>query len=997
MKISQRLVYLFIVILFSTSAAFAQGLTGSLSGSVTQGGNPLPGVTVTATSPSLQGMRTSVTNEAGGYSIGALPPGDYHITFELAGMNSMTKTVHVGIAQNARADVAMKVGAVAESITVTAAAPSIVERPQVQTNFQHDMIEALPVPRTIVGITGLAPGVVTGVNGASISGAQSFDNLYTVDGAVIQENLRGQPHNLFIEDAIQETTVHTGGAISAEFGNFTGGVVTAISKSGGNELTASGRDSLTNPAWVAPSPHPFATVSGVATEVIPAARISQVRNQYEGTLGGRIVRDRLWFFTAGRYFKRDQTINFSNSNGTYPRQSRDRRVEAKLTGALSQRHNVILSLTDAPTNGTNDCQIGCLDMTSVDPDIQNPLRSQTVFYNGILKSNFLVEAQGTSKKYAFVGYGGDDHDRITGTPVRLTAPGYSTSVNEPFFCGSTCRNEWRNNTQFDIKSTYFLGTRSMGSHNIVAGVDRWHEMRLADNYQSPSLYVAILAGFAPTVNPDHSVLVNVRGGANGDTVQNWPILTPSQGSDLNTNSAYVNDSWDFNNRWQFNLGARYDGNDATDSYGNKVANDSKISPRFGATYDVFGTGRVRLNASYSTYVGRLAETVSGIGSPAGNPARFTRRYQGPDIRNVTATEAMRQIWAWFDSQGGFDNTPLVSQSIPGGTSKVEGSLKSPNVNEWSVGGSTQIGSRGFLRADLINRKWNDFYTSFTNLQTGQVTLATGGKADFSLIRNSDLFTRDYHAVEVQGQYRLIRNLTVGGNYTWSKLRGNYTGETSGGGPGTEGPSTGSYPEYEAFAQSDPVGFLSSDQTHKIRAWGSYDLPTPVGNFNVSVLERYDSGQPYSLTGSIDIRENANFYGTGKAGGVHNPGYVTPPTTVTYYFSKRGQFRFQDTTATDIALNYSTKPSWLAGLSLAVEGELINAFNEKAHTFNTSVLTANNDTTLQKFNPVAGDVPIEGVHWKKGPLFGLPTSATTLDSSGSFQTPRTYRVSLVLRY
>src|SRR5205814_453572 len=234
----------------------------------------------------------------------------------------------VGIAQNARADVAMKVGSVSESITVTAAAPSVVERPQVQTNFQHDMIEALPVPRTIVAITGLAPGVVTGVNGASISGAQSFDNLYTVDGAVIQENLRGQPHNLFIEDAIQETTVHTGGAISAEFGNFTGGVVTAISKSGGNDLMASGRDSLTNAAWVAPSPKPYATVSGVATQVTPAPRISLVRNQYEGTLGGRIVRDRLWFFTAGRYFKRDQTINFSNANGTYPRQSRDRRIEA---------------------------------------------------------------------------------------------------------------------------------------------------------------------------------------------------------------------------------------------------------------------------------------------------------------------------------------------------------------------------------------------------------------------------------------------------------------------------------------------------------------------------------------------------------------------------------------------------------------------------------------------------------------------------------------------
>ncbi|PYQ48419.1 MAG: hypothetical protein DMF59_16070 [Acidobacteria bacterium] len=275
----RRSLFALVVCLLSATGLMAQGLTGTLTGVVTQEGNALPGVTVTVTSPSLQGTRSTVTNEAGGYSIGALPPGDYRVSFELAGMNSMNKSVHVGIAQNARADAAMKVGAVTEAITVTAAAPSVVERPQVQTNFSHDMIEALPVPRTIVAITGLAPGGVAGVNGSSISGAQSFDNLYTVDGAVIQENLRGQPHNLFIEDAIQETTVHTGGAISAEFGNFTGGVVTAISKSGGNDFSGSMRDSMTNPAWVAPSPKPYATVSGVATQVTRASVRSAINTK----------------------------------------------------------------------------------------------------------------------------------------------------------------------------------------------------------------------------------------------------------------------------------------------------------------------------------------------------------------------------------------------------------------------------------------------------------------------------------------------------------------------------------------------------------------------------------------------------------------------------------------------------------------------------------------------------------------------------------------------
>jgi hypothetical protein len=70
----------------------------------------------------------------------------------------------------------------------------------------------------------------------------------------VNENLRGQPHDLFIEDAIQETTVLTG-AISAEYGRFTGGVVTAVSKSGGNEFSGTFRDSLNQaPKWTALSP-----------------------------------------------------------------------------------------------------------------------------------------------------------------------------------------------------------------------------------------------------------------------------------------------------------------------------------------------------------------------------------------------------------------------------------------------------------------------------------------------------------------------------------------------------------------------------------------------------------------------------------------------------------------------------------------------------------------------------------------------------------------------
>src|SRR5204863_3288790 len=139
--------------------------------------------------------------------------------------------------------------------------------------------------RTIDDVTRLAPGVnEAGPNDQiTISGANSFDNLFLVNGVVVNENLRGQPNPLYIEDAIQETTVLTGG-VSAEFGRFTGGVVSTITKSGGNDFSGSLRDNLTNPSWT--------DETKFAGQV---ANLDDPNHQGEGTFGGHILRDRLWF------------------------------------------------------------------------------------------------------------------------------------------------------------------------------------------------------------------------------------------------------------------------------------------------------------------------------------------------------------------------------------------------------------------------------------------------------------------------------------------------------------------------------------------------------------------------------------------------------------------------------------------------------------------------------------------------------------------------------
>jgi len=1007
------------VLLLVPAAMFAQGTTGQLTGNVTQNGAALPGVTVTIASPSMQGTRTSVTNENGAFNFAALPPGNYTVTFALEGMQTVTRRTNVALLQTSRVDADLKMAAVAEAITVTASAPTVLETTQVETNVKQAEVNRLPINRNPVAVANLTPGVTTNGPGGNtvISGAMSYDNLWLVNGAVVNENLRGQPHQLYIEDAIQETTVLTGG-VSAEYGRFTGGVVSALTKSGGNEFSGSLRDSLDNPSW---------TSKSVATQATP---ISHVNQTYEATLGGRIVRDRLWFFSAGRYANTDQQSTLTAvstlpnpSLANYTVANKFRRFEGKLTGQITTKHSLVASYLNNDVKSTNNCQCGCLDFRTIDPQVHNPNNFKTLHYNGIITNSFLVEGDWAKKYFAFVGFGGDQPPGATsaaqiasGTPANDTVA-TGAIFNAPYFCG-TCGPETRNNREWELKGRYFLGTKSLGTHNVVVGYDDWAEQRASNNYQSPTNFRFDVRTNAPVQNPDGTVSIQVHGDptGNGDRIIWFPIQFASLGSNLATTSVFANDKWDLNPHFSFNLGARYDKNNGEDSLHNVVSRDSNVSPRLGMIFDVFGNGRVRLDANYGVYVGRLAETVAGGASPAGNPATFRFAYAGPDLPLEDSRVAIQQVFDWFLANGG-TNRNFISASIPGFNTKLLGSIKSPNMREITVGAGTQIG-RGFFRADYINRDWRDFYAQTTTLQTGTVVNpANNQPADLNLITNSDTPKRKYWAAQFQGQYQLPLNFGIGGNYTYSKLTGNIEGETSGSGPVSLSGLDVAYPQYQNFAQNAPIGFLNEDQRHKLRLWGDWTLGTPFGRFNIGLLERFDSGLPYSASAATPITAAMLKDASGNTiypnGAPRDPAhdYANRPVSVTYFFSSRGQYRADNLIATDLALNYELP---IHGVGLFAKGEVSNVFDHKAVVnpvrINTVVNTAANKTYLAPFNPFtqtpiacaptasAADCKAAGANYQLSPLFGQATGLpTTFTQNGSYQLPRTYLASVGVRF
>jgi hypothetical protein len=1032
----QRFTICFFLLLLVAAGAFAQGTTGALTGTVSQAGANLPGVTVTIASPKLQGTRTTVTNENGDYNFSAIPPGPYKVTFSLSGLTDVTKNATVSLVETTRLDADMKMSAVSEAITVTANQATVLETPQIQTNYKQENINRLPINRNPVAQAAFAPGVTAGVNGNTISGAMSYDNLYLVNGAVVNENLRGQAHALYIEDAIQETTVLTGG-ISAEFGRFTGGVVSAITKSGGNEFSGSVRDTLDNPKW---------TEKSVSTQTDP---IDHTNNTYEETLGGRIIRDRLWFFVAGRQAKTSAARTISAVStlpnpaiGAYTISTSAPRQEYKVTANLTQKHSVVGSYLTNNVKADKNCQIGCLDLRSVNTaGVENPNNFKTLHYNGVITNNFLVEGDWAKKYFAFVGFGGSTpaHQAnptaaylAEGSPV-LDQVATGVTSNAPYFCGS-CGDELRNNKEWELKGRYFLGTKSLGTHNMVVGYDNWAEQRLSNNFQSPTDFRYDVRTNAPKQLADGTVQISLKGGS--DRFIWFPVAFASLGSDLKTTSMFFNDKWDLNQHFTFNLGVRSDKNHAVDSAGHDVSKDSAVSPRLGLIFDVFGNGRLRLDANYGTYVGRLAETVAGQGSGAGNPATYQFRYDGPDTAFLDSRVALQQAFQWFLDNGFTNRTPL-SASIPGlNTLLLSSGIKSPNMREITVGGGTQIG-KGYVRLDYINRDWRDFYAAFTVPGDTVVTNpVTGALSNVNHIGNSDVPERKYWGVQTQAQYQLPAGFGIGGNYTYSKLTGNLEGETSGAGPVTYGSTSVAFKEYQNFAQNSPSGYLSADQRHKLRAWATYDIGTRIGHFNLGLIQRYDSGQPFNASASITIPSSflctqptstvsvptspsaCNNGGTPiyPDGSVRNPasqyalsagvGQVGP-TTVTYFFHPRGSDRWQSLMATDIALNYELP---IHNFAFFAKAEVRNALNHKSVLGgNSTVLTNQNSSALKVFNPFTQS-PVEcpkgtplascpaNANFQLNSTFGQAVgTATTFSQAGNYQLPRTWLYAIGARF
>ncbi|HZX40453.1 MAG TPA: TonB-dependent receptor, partial [Myxococcaceae bacterium] len=288
------------------SLALAQAATSVLTGNVvdTSSKAPVPDVVVTATSPNLQGEQVVVTDSTGLYRIPQLPPGTYTLRFEKETYRPFTRAgIEVAADRTLRLNVEILPEALqGETITVTGSAPVVdVGSSTVGTTINQDFIRNFALSRaggvggavrSFDSIATAAPQAAVDLYGISISGSTSPENSYLIDGLGVNNPAYGVLGTPLTVEFLDEINVITGGYMP-EYGRTTGGAISGITKSGGNEFHGSVWGTFT----------PGALQGRAKTVTTAGAVVTGKRDLYNigdfgATLGGYIIKDKLWFFAG---------------------------------------------------------------------------------------------------------------------------------------------------------------------------------------------------------------------------------------------------------------------------------------------------------------------------------------------------------------------------------------------------------------------------------------------------------------------------------------------------------------------------------------------------------------------------------------------------------------------------------------------------------------------------------------------------------------------------
>jgi outer membrane receptor protein involved in Fe transport len=387
------------------SPALAQRTTGAISGTVTDGsGAALPGVTVAVSGPNIVGTDTASTNEQGFFRFINLPPGDYTLTFTMAGFKTVNRRgLRVGVGSTIEENASLEISSLQETVEVTAEA-SVVDTTsnEVGSNYDREWVDNAPLRRfSFFDLVAAAPGSLQGGDSNNTSRTMVFgssydENSFQVDGVDVTDNYFNEALAEPNTDAIEEIEVLSLGA-PAEYGNLTGAVYNIVTRQGTNEFHGDAGIYIQTDGLTSNNTQDLANPDGTFLDACPdgVSRCPFTRDRFTditAQLGGPIVKDKLWFFLSyGNQRDYFWDVGVDATNDLTAARSRTDRYFGKLNWQINAKHKLVgtFHLDDKADDG------GLAANSSPETAVTRSAKTPTpgLGYTGVLSDRTVLEVR----------------------------------------------------------------------------------------------------------------------------------------------------------------------------------------------------------------------------------------------------------------------------------------------------------------------------------------------------------------------------------------------------------------------------------------------------------------------------------------------------------------------------------------------------------------------------------------------------------------------------
>ena len=866
MRQKARLAWLLASLLMPATASAQARLTGAdVRGTVKdESGAVLPGVSVTATNLETGLARTAVTDGEGGYVVPALPPGTYRISAELASFATANREgVVLVLGQLATVDFVLYVSGGHEELTITAEGPIVDPSHTVlSTVVGQRQIDSLPINgRNFISFSIITPGVTTdrtpeqgaaATSGLSFTGQRARSNNIMVDGLDNNDLVVGSVRATFSQEAVREFQVLTN-SYSAEFGKASGGIVNIVTKSGTNDFHGNAFFYYRDKGLNAKSRFEKFDLFGNPIDR-PKAPFSQ--NQWGGTLGGPLRKDKTFFFFSAE--RVDVTAsNFVNM----PYDFRSTELLGKVDHQWAANHSFALRGNFSDTTNENIEPFGGIVARSRGAVQLRKGWALAASETVILSPRWVNEAR---VQFAHQKQDIDSLDPNCGGPCLTDSQGGPTL--EVTGVASVGRQRFtpqpRTNSRVQLTETMsFFG----GGHSAKAGVDfnyiDYSDQSLPLAFGGRYIFSSLPAipGLLPApITAIQAVALGlpaayVQGYGNPRTTYGYKDV-----------SLFVQDDWRLTRRLTLKPGLRYQrqfwpsvhysvSNVGGTSFAYDLPQDKNdIAPRLAVAWDPQGDGKTSVHAAYGIFYDNQITGVVGI----------TEGIDGREHVRTLVLTFPSSIAAW---RAPGHKLPEPATPYPSLVISIDPGLRTPYAHQAALGVDRALGNDVSLSANLVYVRGKhqlgsiDYNPTIPALGAGRRPNDVGGRAgtSASVLQYTSFGETWYRGLTVSLGKRFSHGSQLLASYTLSKAEDTSTDFQGASVVQDQGLGRNPADPFGLPLGFDPLkekGPASHDQRHRFVLSGVYRLPL---DFQVSTILTAASGRPYTPLAGADLNGDGN--------------------------------------------------------------------------------------------------------------------------------------------